>query len=200
MLKIERLDFSFREHEGEVKAWLTTASQTHVFTNICCFFKSFFLNLHLKCAFANILLISFILNFISMFCICIVVELIFIDFRFYSFHLEICKLYTWNTLIDIKMFISFPYLNKNAVLFKIWQVDCFRALKKLQITQVVWKKIKIEHNPTINLAQESFVRIFLDFEFIFHLEFRQYKFRSLVWFFCLNKLNHLYCLNTLLLE
>ena len=39
------------------------------------------------------------------------------------------------------------------------------------------------------------VCIFLDLGFNFHLEFRQYKFRSLPWFVCVNKLNLLYCLN-----
>jgi hypothetical protein len=39
------------------------------------------------------------------------------------------------------------------------------------------------------------VCIFLDLGFNFHLEFRQYKFRSLPWFACVNKLNLLYCLN-----
>jgi hypothetical protein len=43
--------------------------------------------LHLKCVFANILLISFIFNIKFMFCICfiIIIDLIFIDFRFYSY-------------------------------------------------------------------------------------------------------------------
>jgi len=50
--------------------------------------------LHLRCAFANILLISFIFNFKLMFCTCIiVVNLIFVNFRFYSFRIEICKIY-----------------------------------------------------------------------------------------------------------
>jgi hypothetical protein len=45
-----------------------------------------------KCAFANnILLISFIFKLKFIFCICIIaVDLIFVDFRFYSFCLEIC--------------------------------------------------------------------------------------------------------------
>jgi len=44
--------------------------------------------LHLKCAVANILLISFIFNFKFMFCTCIiVVHLIFVDFKFYSFRM-----------------------------------------------------------------------------------------------------------------
>jgi hypothetical protein len=45
------------------------------------------------------------------------------------------------------------------------------------------------------LVQETSVCIFLDLGFSFHLEFRQYKFRSLPWFVCVNKLNLLYCLN-----
>jgi hypothetical protein len=58
---------------------------------MCCFLASFKNKLHLKCAFANILLISFIFNFKVMFCT-IVVDLIFVDFRFYSFHIEICNI------------------------------------------------------------------------------------------------------------
>jgi hypothetical protein len=51
------------------------------------FFHIFFLNLHLKCVFANILLISFIFKNKFMFFICfiIIIDLIFVDFRFYSF-------------------------------------------------------------------------------------------------------------------
>ena len=49
--------------------------------------------------------------------------------------------------------------------------------------------IKIQHNPTTNLVQEASVWIFLDLGFDFQLEFHQYKFRNLPWFFCLNKLN-----------
>ena len=44
--------------------------------------------LHLKCAFANILLMSFIFNFKFLFCTCIIV----IDFIFYLFHIEICEI------------------------------------------------------------------------------------------------------------
>jgi hypothetical protein len=48
---------------------------------------------YLKCFFANILLISFIFNIKFMFCTCIiVVDLIFIYFRFCSFHIEICNI------------------------------------------------------------------------------------------------------------
>ena len=47
----------------------------------------------MKCAFANILSISFIFNFKFMFCTCIiVVDLIFVDFRFDLFRIEICKI------------------------------------------------------------------------------------------------------------
>ena len=51
------------------------------------FFHILFLYLHLKCVFANILLISFIFINKFMFCICfiIIIDLIFVDFRFYSF-------------------------------------------------------------------------------------------------------------------
>ena len=56
--------------------------------------------LHLKCAFANILLISFIFNIKFMFCTCIiVVNLIFVNFRFYSFRIEIYKIYISSVLM-----------------------------------------------------------------------------------------------------
>jgi hypothetical protein len=41
---------------------LPTDLKRHVSAKMCCFFSSIFF-LHLKCAFANILLISFIFNF-----------------------------------------------------------------------------------------------------------------------------------------
>jgi hypothetical protein len=64
--------------------------------------------MHLKCDFANILLISFIFNFKFMLCTCIiVVDLIFVNFRFYSFPIEICKLYTCITSIcEFPPFVS----------------------------------------------------------------------------------------------
>ena len=51
------------------------------------FFSQFFLYLHLKCVFANILLISFIFNNKFMFCIRFIIinDLIFVYFKFYSF-------------------------------------------------------------------------------------------------------------------
>ena len=50
--------------------------------------------IHLKCSFADILLISFIFNFTFMCSTCIiVVDLIFVDLRFYSFRIEICNIY-----------------------------------------------------------------------------------------------------------
>jgi len=45
------------------------------------------------------------------------------------------------------------------------------------------------------LVQEASVWLFLDLGFNFHLEFRQCKFTNLPWYFFLNKLNFLYCLN-----
>ena len=77
--KIGRLDFSLREHEGEVKAW-----QGDMFSQKCGFFHFF---LHLKCVFANILFISFIFNIKFMFCFrfIIIIDLVFIDFRFIHF-------------------------------------------------------------------------------------------------------------------
>ena len=45
---------------------------------------------HFKCAFANIMLISFIFNFKFMF---YTFSLIFVDFRFYLFRIEICKIF-----------------------------------------------------------------------------------------------------------
>ena len=86
--KIGRLDFSLRDHKGEVEAWQGDFQQRHrdMFSQKWGVFSHFFF-LHLKCVFANILLISFIFNIKFMFCICfiIIIDLIFIDFRFYSF-------------------------------------------------------------------------------------------------------------------
>ena len=45
------------------------------------------------------------------------------------------------------------------------------------------------------MVQEAPVFIFLDLGFNFQMEFHLVKFRSLPWFFCLNKLKLLYCLN-----
>ena len=88
---------------------LPTASSRHVSAKMCCFFASFKKDLHLKCAFADFLLIF---NFTFMFCTSciIVVALIFVDFRFHSFHIEICKIYMYTIskcefppLVSIKM-------------------------------------------------------------------------------------------------
>jgi len=46
-----------------------------------------------------------------------------------------------------------------------------------------------------NQIGKGIVCLFLDLGLNFHLEFYQYKFRNLPRFFCLNKLNFLYCLN-----
>jgi hypothetical protein len=61
----------------------------HVFSKMWVF--SLFL--HLKCVFVNILFISFIFNIKFMLCICfiIIIDLIFIDFRFIHVCLEICQ-------------------------------------------------------------------------------------------------------------
>ena len=63
----------------------------HVFAKMWVFSLFFW---HLKCVFANILFISFIFNIKFMFCIyfiIIIIDLIFIDFRFIHFCLEICQ-------------------------------------------------------------------------------------------------------------
>jgi hypothetical protein len=67
-------------------------------------FRIIFLYLHLKCVFANILLISFIFNFIFMFCICtiIIIDLIFVDFRFFSFCRKLLNLCWQNTRWKLK--------------------------------------------------------------------------------------------------
>ena len=87
--KTGRLDFSLREHEGEVKTRQGDFQQLHrdMFLQICVVSSHLLKILHLKCSFANILLISFIFNFKFMFCTCITVDLIFVDFRFYSFRI-----------------------------------------------------------------------------------------------------------------
>jgi len=94
--KIGRHDFTLREHEGEAKAWQWDFQQLHrdMFLQKCVVSLYQFLKIAFEVSMANILLISFIFNFKFMFCICIIVaDLIFVDFRFYSFRLEICKTY-----------------------------------------------------------------------------------------------------------
>ena len=62
----------------------------HVFGKMWVFFHFFFA---FEVCFANILFISFIFNIKFMFCICfiIIIDLIFIDFRFIHSCLEICQ-------------------------------------------------------------------------------------------------------------
>jgi hypothetical protein len=76
-----RLDFSFREHYGEVKAWQGDFQQLqrHAFAKMCCFLTSFFLNLYLKCAFANILIISFIFNLNSCFVLVLLLLILYLS-------------------------------------------------------------------------------------------------------------------------
>ena len=59
-------------------------TEGHVFAKMWGFFTFF---LHLKCVFPNILFISFIFNIKFMFCIrfIIIIDLVFIDFRFIHF-------------------------------------------------------------------------------------------------------------------
>jgi hypothetical protein len=107
--KIGRLDFSLREHEGEVKAWQGDFQQINrdMFLQKCIVSShQFLLFFHLKCDFTNILLISFTFNFKFMLCNCIIsIDLIFVDFRFYSFRLEICK-DTYNIQMFVKIHIT----------------------------------------------------------------------------------------------
>jgi hypothetical protein len=49
-----------------------------------------------------------------------------VDFRFYSFRLEICK-----DTYNIQMFVSFSYFHKIEAMFKTWQVDCFFNIIKI---------------------------------------------------------------------
>ena len=76
------------------ETWLLP--QRHVFAKMLgFFFHIFFLYLHLKCVFVNILLISFIFNIKFMFFICIII----IDLIFIHFCLEICKdIVSWHLL------------------------------------------------------------------------------------------------------
>ena len=110
--KTGRLDFSLREHEGGVKAWQGDFQQLHrdMFPQKCVVYSHHLKKIHLKCDFnANILLISFIFNFIFMFYTCIiVVDLIFVDFRFYPFRIEICSVLHVYTCILHQNVSSFP--------------------------------------------------------------------------------------------
>jgi len=125
--KTERLDFTHREHEGEVKTWQRDFQQLHrdMFLQKCAVSLH-----HLKkiCIWSVslliILLISFIFNFKFMFCTCIiVVDLIFVDFRFYSFHIEICKIfitskYEFPPFVSIKMP---PRLKLDKLIVYLWK-------------------------------------------------------------------------------
>jgi hypothetical protein len=119
----------------------------------------------LKCAFANILLISFIFNFKFMFCTCInVVDLIFVDFRFYSFRIEICKIFI-TSKFEFPPFVSIKMLP---------------CLKLDKLIVYLWKGY-IYHGVQNTIWHRNFVSTNLE---IFHDTFH----------FCLNKLNFLYCL------
>ena len=137
--KTGRLDFSLREHEGEVKAWQGDFQQLHrdMFPKKCVVSSHHLtkkLHLKLMCSFANIVFISFIFNFKFMFCTCIIVfDLIFVDFRFYLFRIEIYKIYITSKcefppLVSIDMP---PCLKLDKLIVYL--------LKKLQITQVMLK-------------------------------------------------------------
>ena len=110
--KTGRLDFSLRELNMREK-WRHNEDFQQLHRDVFpqkCVVSSYHLKkkLHFKCAFANILLISFIFYFKFMFCTCIiVVDLIFVDFRFYLVCIEICKIVTWKCefppFVSIKM-------------------------------------------------------------------------------------------------
>ena len=84
--KIGRLDFSLREHEGEVKAW-----QGDIFAQECGFFHFFFciwsVSLLISCLYLSYLT----LNLCFVFVLLLSFDLIFIDFRFIDFCFEICQ-------------------------------------------------------------------------------------------------------------
>ena len=111
---------------GRLKAWQGDFQQLHrdMFQEKCCFFASFKKKLHLKCAFANILLISFIFNFELMFCTCIiVVDLIFDDFWYYSFRIEICKIFI-TLKFEFPPFVSIkmpPCLKLDKLIVYLWK-------------------------------------------------------------------------------
>ena len=72
-----RLDFSLREHEGKVKALQGDFQRLHrdMFLQKCVVsWHHLEKKMHLKCAFADILSISFIFNFKFMFCTCIIMS------------------------------------------------------------------------------------------------------------------------------
>ena len=123
--------------------------------------------MHFKCAFANtlcILLISFIFNFKFMFCTCIiVVDLIFVDFRFYSFHIEISK-------ICIKMWVPslcYPLANEvargytcsehsriNILQWILTKLCTYLVLKR------IWNPIDFQgHRSKVKVTGSNFYRI-----------------------------------------
>ena len=102
--KIGRHDFILREHEGEAKAWQWDFQQLDrdmILQKCVVSLYQLLKKTAFELCMANILLISFIFNFKFMFCICIIVaDLKFVDFRFYSFRLEICKTYmNWHPCV-----------------------------------------------------------------------------------------------------
>jgi hypothetical protein len=115
----------------------------------------------------------------------LILYLLILDFIYFA--LKSVR-YIW---IDIKNFVSFRYIHKNvpmAVMLKSWQIDCL-ALKKLQIIQdlLKWLKYSTIQKP-IWYRKHLFVYFYI-WDSIFTWNFRQYKLRSLPWFFCLNKLS-----------
>ena len=89
-----RLDFSLWDHEGEVKAWQGDFQQRHrdMFSQKYGVYHIFFY----ICIWSVSLLISFIFNNKFMLCICfiIIIDLKFVDFRFYSF-------LSWNSMANL---------------------------------------------------------------------------------------------------
>ena len=131
ILALYRLESPSRAHhtckkQGDWRHDRGDFQQLHrdMFQEKCCFFASFKKKLHLKCAFANILLISFIFNFEFMFCTCIiVVDLIFVDFWYYSFRIEIYKIFI-TLKFEFPPFVSIkmpPCLKLDKLIAYLWK-------------------------------------------------------------------------------
>ena len=151
--KIGRLDFSLRDHEGEVKAWQGESQQHHrdMFLPKCVFFNIIFLY---YCIWSVSLLISFILTLNSCFVLSLLILYLLVLY-FINFCLEICK------DIWITSKCSFPspdFLDphdRHVWNLTMWLFIFWKATNNSSFVKI----IRIQHNSMANLVQEVSVCI-----------------------------------------
>ena len=119
--KIGRLDFSLREHEGEVKAW-----QGDMFPQKCGFFPFFCIwsvSLLISCLYLSYLILNSCFVFVLL--LLLILYLLILDLFIFAL----------KSVNDIKMFVSCPRFPTSpwSPCLKLRQADCL-AFKKLQIT------------------------------------------------------------------